>query len=372
MAPRVASAEQAAAAFRTFAEAEGGAVPMYARLCHAIASTDAHRLLLEAPAGQRLPVLVLAALHHTALEHPSTPLARWYPTVTGTAPPDDDPSEALAATLAEHGATVAELVRTRTVQTNEVNRAVGWHLALREVAAGDERPVTLVELGAAAGLNLSLIDHSVEVTTSDGERVQLGRADAPIRLGTRVTDPSWQPPTQPLPRIDAAWGIDRLPVDLGDPSASAWLRACVWPEQRARSERLASAVAVARAHPPTVHRGDLLDDLDPLLDTITDGSHLVLLSSWVLAYLARPDRERFAQQVLDAAERLDTRGIRTTLLSLEADHVLDWVPTSTLDATAPPDRRHASLLAVTEFTPTGIVAAGIARCQAHLDWYEPL
>jgi len=369
---RVATAEQAAAAFETFADAEGGSMPMYARLCRTIASTPAHRLLLEAPTGQRLPVLVLAALHQTVLEHPSTPLARWYPTVTGSDPPDDDLSAALAATLEEHGAMVAERVRIRTVQTNEVNRAVGWHLALRELAGGTDRPVTLVELGAAAGLNLALGDHSVEVRTADGTCHQLGRADAPVRLGTRVHDATWQPPSEPMPAIEAAWGIDRDPVDLNDAADVAWLRACVWPERRARAERLTAAVELARRTPPMVHRGDLLDDLDPLLDEVADGTHVVLLSSWVLAYLSRDERRRLAEQMQHAAVRLDARGVRLSLLSLEADHVLDWVPTAVLDQSEPPDRRHASLLAVTEFSPSGMASAPIARCQAHLDWYEPL
>lgn len=369
---RVATAEQAAAAFVTLAEAEGAAVPMYARLCRTIAATSAHRILLEAPTGQRLPVLLLAALHHTVLHDPSTPLARWYPTVTGTDPPDEDPAAALAATLADHGATIAEMVSTRTVQTNEVNRAVGWHLALRDLAGGSERPVTLVELGAAAGLNLALADHSVEVRTRDGTVHQLGRADGPVRLGTRVHDPDWQPTGNHLPTIEAAWGIDRDPVDLDDPTAVAWLRACVWPERRARFERLAAAIDRARVNPPTVHQGDLLDDLDPLLDELADGTHAVLLSSWVLAYLPRDDRNRLAQQLQDAAGRLDDRGVRLSLLTLEADHTLDWIPTAAREEHEPPDRRHASLLAVTEFSPTGLVAAPIARCQAHLDWYEPL
>ena len=50
------------------------------------------------------------------------------------------------------------------------------------------------------------------------------------------------PPLDPPP---VAWraGIDLSPVDLRDPDDVRWLRACLWPDQRARHERFDAAVA---------------------------------------------------------------------------------------------------------------------------------
>ena len=76
MTERVATAEAAAAAFRTLADAEGAGIPMYARLCRSIADAPPlASLLLEAPPGQRLPVLLLAALHDVVLGDPEVALA---------------------------------------------------------------------------------------------------------------------------------------------------------------------------------------------------------------------------------------------------------------------------------------------------------
>ena len=65
------------------------------------------------------------------------------------------------------------------------------------------------------------------------------------------------PPLDPPP---VAWrvGVDLAPVDASDPGDARWLRACLWPDQPARQERLAAALAVAREHPVEVRRGDAL------------------------------------------------------------------------------------------------------------------
>jgi hypothetical protein len=45
-------------------------------------------------------------------------------------------------------------------------------------------------------------------------------------------------------------------------------------------------------------RGDLLTDLDPLLDEASEHGRVVVQHSAVIAYLEREDRERFTDQML--------------------------------------------------------------------------
>ena len=61
----------------------------------------------------------------------------------------------------------------------------------------------------------------------------------------------------------------------------------------ARRERLAAAIEVARAEPPYLRAGDLLDALPALLDEVPAGTTPVVFHSAVIAYLETPDRERF-------------------------------------------------------------------------------
>jgi hypothetical protein len=164
------------------------------------------------------PLLLLAAIRCDALADPAHPLAAALRAV------DPDPSvisdaaihEALAAGRAVHGS-----LRTRGVQTNEVTRAITWRLPLAAWAAAKD--VVLVDLGCSAGLNLV------------ADRVGLGWTDAggaPLELAKTGG-------------IVARVGFDREPVDPRDPAARAWLRACLWPGQRERHERLDRALDAA-------------------------------------------------------------------------------------------------------------------------------
>ena len=69
----------------------------------------------------------------------------------------------------------------------------------------------------------------------------------------------------PLPEVAWRGGIDLNPLDVTDPDAMRWLETLVWPEQDDRRERLRHAIDVARADPPRLVRGDLLDELPALV-----------------------------------------------------------------------------------------------------------
>jgi hypothetical protein len=59
-----------------------------------------------------------------------------------------------------------------------------------------------------------------------------------------------------------------------------------------------AAIAIARRELPTVVKGDLLSDLEPLADTAPQDATLVVFHTAVLAYIAsRIVRDRFAEAV---------------------------------------------------------------------------
>jgi hypothetical protein len=372
MTERVATIAEAAEAFDRLADAEGADIPMYARLCREIAADDALAgLLLQAPVGQRLPVLLLAALHDVVLADPSVPLAAWYPSVGGHVDHHSELHAALVHTLALHEDRVLELLAHRQVQTNEVNRCVAWRLGLGTVAAHDDRALALVEVGASAGLNLFPDRYRVELS-SRGATATLGDADAPVHLSTTLRSGPWPGPLA-IPPVVSRVGLDQRPLDVTDADDARWLTACVWPEQQERFDRLRAAIASCASAPPTVRRGDLVDDLDDVLDRAPASAHVVVLCSWVLAYVERSRRAAFLDRLSTSAARRARDGGALSLLTLEADHVPGWFDPPPVPQDASPSLRHASLLVSTAFDDDGSPrATALARCQAHLRWIDPL
>ncbi|MDE9366334.1 DUF2332 domain-containing protein [Luteipulveratus sp. YIM 133132] len=270
--------------FRQFADAYPE-LSLYSRLARAVADDDeTASLLMDAAPGQRRPVLWLAALHDLVLREPDLPIARWYPSVTGTHEQvEGDPWPKVRRTVLDHADELGEVMRTRSTQTNEVNRSV-YVAALLSAAAADlsTTPVVLLELGASAGLLLQVDRYRTDIGDTT-----LGDPDSAVHCRGQLRAPAAVPMT--VPRIAGRAGLDRSPVDLADQDRVRWLEACLWPEVEGRVERFRAAVRVAREHPVDVVRGDIVDDLpavaEQALASAFAGAHLVVLTSWALTYV---------------------------------------------------------------------------------------
>jgi hypothetical protein len=198
----------------------------------------------------------------------------------------------LRAFVKRRGDEVRAVMRTRRTQTNEVGRCA---VLLPALPPG---PLALVEVGASAGLCLLFERYAYEFGST-----RLGAASSAVRLRCAATGPVPLPPC--IPRIVWRRGLDLRPIDVHDGDAVRWLLACVWPEHHERRRRLEGAIAAARADPPVVRVGDLVDDLPALLAEAPDDAQLVVFHSAVLSYVSRERRQAFADALADASKRRD-------------------------------------------------------------------
>jgi hypothetical protein len=330
--------------FREFGtEVVGADSPLYARLCALVAESPL-ALGLVARSREATPMVFLASLHDELLRSPDDELAAYYPTTGGTRAPDAGLAIALGRFCATREPRLARTLATRRTQTNETARCAGLLPAFASVAGG--RPLAQIEIGASAGLNLLWDHYAYEY----GER-RAGVPGSPLTIpcelrGDRV------PPLDPPP---VAWraGIDLSPLDPADAEDVRWLHACLWPDQRARHERLDAALAVAREHgPPPLHRGDALALLPEVIESAPADALLCVFHTAALAYFTR-------EQVA---------ALRTLLVGLDREVV--WVggesPGILVGESRPPG------------TPLGFaVAAGppgrlvpVARMGHHGGWLE--
>lgn len=294
--------------FRTFAAvAERDGAPLYRRICEGVAGDGAVlRLVGQAPPSQRRPNLLLAAVHFLLLQGADDPLAAHYPTVAewlGRPPsaPSGDPFAAFSAFCRRHHDALAGLLATRSTQTNEVGRCTALLPGLVTVAARSTEPLSLVDLGSAAGLNL-LFDRYAYAYSGPGPAVtRAGAEGSAVLLEAELRHGPL--PDLSLPEVAHRAGIDAHPVDPDDLDRSLWLLACQWPDHPGRFRRTARALDLARATAdrPRVAAGDVVDDLASVASTAPPGTHLCLFHSWVAAYLSPTDQARLAAEVAAAA-----------------------------------------------------------------------
>ncbi len=248
--------------------------------------------------------------------------ARWH----GLAAPA--PYEALRSALLSDDGSIRATILARATQTNEAGRMATLLPAVALAAGG--RPVALLEPGASAGLCLYPDRWGYEWSTADGVR-SIGPASP--TLGCAVTGRA--PLPDALPTIGWRGGIDLNPLDVTSEDHTSWLLALVWPEHDDRRELLATAIEVARADPPDLRQGDLIELLPALVEerrkAIGPEGVVVVFHTAVIAYLDEAARVRFATLMAD----LVADG-RCRWVSNEGPEVL---PSVTATGPAPPAGR---------------------------------
>lgn len=174
------------------------------------------------------PLLLLAALRADArATGPEHPL--WEAFAARAPRPEAVTVAALAEALDGTRDRVTDALAVRSVQTNDTSRAVAWLWpAALAGASGGARPLALADVGASAGLNLVADDLAPMWTLDDGSPVEVARG---VRAVARL-------------------GLDPAPLDAAREEDAEWLRACVWPGDTARLERLEAALAAFRAARP--------------------------------------------------------------------------------------------------------------------------
>jgi len=225
----------------------------------------------ELPGLKKQPNLVFAA-------------ARWHGV------PAPGPYVGLRSALLADDGSIRATILARSTQTNEVGRLATLLPAF--ALAVPTGPVALIEVGASAGLNLFPDRWGYAWSTPSGP-VTLGpepRLDCDVSGSAPLPDA--------LPGIAWRGGIDLNPLAVTDSDAMAWLETLVWPEQNDRRVRLARAVEVARADPPRIVAGNLLDELPTLVAEASAYGTVVVFHSAVAAYLPVPDRERMLELML--------------------------------------------------------------------------
>jgi hypothetical protein len=321
-----------AAQYLDFALSTGDESPCFAEWGRALAADPEVVAWVDSlPGIKKQPNLVFAA-------------ARWHGV------PAPGPYAGLRTALLGDDGTIRATIMERSTQTNEVGRLATLLPAFGSLAG--RGPLALLEAGASAGLNLFPDRWGYHWTTAHGP-VQLGPAP---RLPCQVT--GTVPLPERLPEVTWRGGVDLNPLSVLDEDAMAWLETLVWPEQDDRRERLRHAVEVARAHPPHLVAGDLLQELPRLVSEAAAYGTVVVFHSAVAVYLPEEDRRR----------------MRELLLGLVADGACHWVSNEApgvfpeIDATGPgeqPDDRGGHFVLAVD-------GQMVARTHGHGQWLHGL
>ena len=332
--------------WRLYADTGAGSdAPTYRAIAHMVAGDEELLDVVRAtPLDAHHPNHLFAAARFLMLGGLEHPLAAAYESGS-----TDEACSQFRAFVRQHRAALIEVLQTRRVQTNEVSRVGVIAPALAHARRQVDVPLALVEVGASAGLNLL-----VDLCAVDYGAFSTGETDSPLQLSC---DCVTVPPQFSMSDLEIDWrmGLDRSPIHADNEADSRWLLSCVWVDQPERMERLATALAMARATPSPLVAGDAVTALTGVVTQVPDHLHLVVLTSWVAFYLSREQRLAFEEALAGAARPI-------TWISLEHPGVV-----RDLDLSQPPIDQDiaASVIAAVSFD------GGAAVSREVLGWAHP-
>jgi hypothetical protein len=246
---------------------------LYSRISAGIGQDDELKALsARARVGQPHANMILGAVHFLLLHGSDHPLRRFYATLGGTASSEtEDPFPPFRDFVATNRGAIQALIETRVTNTNEIGRSALLHPGFRTITSEAQNPLSLMEIGPSAGLNLIWDSYGVRYHR-DGTLAASVNDSAPLSIdselrGTKI------PPCGATPQISARVGLELNPVDLSDADDRDWLRALIWPDQVARLQRLDRAIELFMTRRPVIKAGDALTLLpDALADIPSDVS----------------------------------------------------------------------------------------------------
>lgn len=221
-------------------------------------------------------------------------LARFYPSRTQSALPASEAYPTFRRFALDHAVEIIDIGRTRHVQTNEVRRIAAMLPALAAEAERLGEPVHIVEVGAAAGLNLCL-----DRFQYDFAGLEFGHSDVALRIEVEgdVDVPSR------APYVQRRVGIDLEPLDPGDPDDLRWLESLIWPEQAERRRRLRSAVRVRATVQVEMVRADASAAIGGVLDRLPTSGPAIVFHAFSWNQFPPGARVRFDRAIAAAASR---------------------------------------------------------------------
>jgi hypothetical protein len=316
------SARTLAQIYRRFAEADHpDASSLYKRVALALSESDeALRAIEAAPARKRYPSVILAALHDLALAGRAPALAAAYAAANADADADANAAAgAVIDTLLRMTDAVADIAVRRTVRADETGRYAVLYPAIAEAARrAGAKAVGLIDVGCSAGLNLNV--DRVGITYSNGP--SLGDPSSPVQLRSRIAHDR-PVPTRAIPEVVARIGVDLDPIDVTDPDAARWLRACLPPDQPERIARLDAEMALAATAPPLLLSGAAAAELLPdAIARVPANALPVVTTTWALSRFSLETRHRFLCRLEEA-----TAGRTVAWVSAEGVGVAPTIPT---------------------------------------------
>ncbi|MBI5372829.1 MAG: DUF2332 domain-containing protein [Sphingobacteriales bacterium] len=273
--------------FISFAESEcKGNSELYYKLSKQVSGDDTLlKIAATAKAGQPVPNIFLAAVHYLLLKNPGNGLAAYYPSI-GKKQVPEIPFPLFRSFCLDNEAVIREIILTRIVQTNVINRCAYLLPVFSKIITEENRPATIIDIGTSAGLTLNFDKYEYWYNN------QKVYGDSKVIIKSKITGstiPALFPITQPIQKI----GIDQNIIDPADTDQIIWLKALIWPDQAERFIAMEEALKTEELKKIEFFRAETIPDFEAVILNADKAHTLIIYATHVLYQFPQTQKEAF-------------------------------------------------------------------------------
>jgi hypothetical protein len=289
--------------FRRFAKAEAlNSSDLYYFLALKISEDeDMLDLCMESKESQPVPNLLLAAVHYLLLKGTSHSLQDYYLSLTQT-------PKAIAKSFVEfkafcqlHREEIRDLLKTKLVQTNEVNRCAYLYPVFCFIYNQVKRPLSLIEIGTSAGLQLLWDQYRYSYGTGE----QYGNMASSVHLKSDLKGSGRPFLLKSSPPVLSRTGLDLHINDLRKTEDALWLKALIWPEHHERRERFEQAAELFKEKEVELIEGDGLALLEDVVKKLPVDAPICVFHTHVANQLSEPQKKRLIEKIREIGSTRD-------------------------------------------------------------------
>ncbi len=319
--------------FFAFAEREcKGSSPLYEWLSINISKDyELLEICSNAGEGQPIPNLLFGAVHYLLLKGKNHPLKEFYPSIVNNPKSYRESYKFFKDFCFKHRSEIESILKTRLVQTNEVRRCAYLYPVFCTIYEIVKKPLTLIEIGTSAGLQLLWDQYSY----SYGQNDIYGRFDSRLNITAQIKGENTPILHSTPPPVSARIGIDLNTIHLNDEDEKLWLKSLIWTEHKERLCMFEEATSYIKEVPVSLYDGDGVSMLPKFVDNTSEDSVICIFHTHVANQIPVEKKKQLLQIVEGIGRNRDVFHIYNNIQDryLHLDYYLDGVESKNTIAT---------------------------------------
>jgi hypothetical protein len=247
--------------------------------------------------GQPIPNIFFAAIHYLLLKNSEHELAKYYPSIQKKQIAAI-PFSLFKTFCTAHENEIKEIISTRIVQTNVINRCSYLMPIFSKIIAAENRPTTIIDIGTSAGLTLNFDkyeywynDQKIYGDSKVINKSNILSSDIPIVF----------PITQHITKI----GIDQNIIDPTDEDEILWLKALIWTDQLERFVAIEEALKLDELKNINFIEAKAITDFEKEILNADKTQTLIVYATHVLYQFSDRDKNEFYAMLERVGQKTD-------------------------------------------------------------------